>query len=252
MQATAAALLPYLMKAMGQVDSSSEEGSGDENMDIMVCEIDSDQVDENHQLLAPPPFLTPELGPDIQEAEGMAETAAAEAYHALEYDWRMVFDIKKDAMKQSRAKAGVILDGFSNASDWGVTRIDVLLDSGAESTPEAEPTCTCCTGHLLGQAAPGPNNQSDVHEHTMMLAPDGHSANFVGDRINGASNATLDSGASSAFSGFREDFGPRARINPNAKPVSLADVRRDHNKLEESIPTAFLDEDDNIVHVEVV
>ena len=82
MQATAAALLPYLMEAMGQVDSSSEEGSGDENLD-MVCEIDSDQVDENHPLLAPPPFLTPELGPNIQEAEGMAETAATEAYDAL-------------------------------------------------------------------------------------------------------------------------------------------------------------------------
>ena len=118
-------------------------------------------------------------------------------------------------------KAGVILNGSSNPNEWSVARIDVL-------------------------------HQTDLYEQAMMLAPDGHTVNFVGDRKNGASNATLDAGASGAFSGFREDFGPRARINPDAKPVSLADGRRDHNQLEESIPTAFLDENDNTVHVELV
>ena len=46
MQATAAALLPYLMEAMGQGGSSSEEDLGDENL-AMACEIDSDFDSKN-------------------------------------------------------------------------------------------------------------------------------------------------------------------------------------------------------------
>jgi hypothetical protein len=163
----------------------------------------------------------------------------------------------------------VILDGSSNPHELSVARIDVLIDSGAEATLEAVPTYTCCPGHRLGQTEFGSDTstiqqgkdpetrtwlwldgRTELHEHVLMLAADDPTVNFVGDRESGASNATVDSGASGALSGFREDFGPRAWINPHAKPVSLADGRRDHNQLEESIPTAFLDENDKILHIE--
>ena len=302
MQATAAALLPFLLEAMGQGGSSSEEDLGDENL-AMACEIDSDFDSKNWwgSWAHHPSTYTSTL-----EAEEMARCAAKDAGELLEDDLKamsdfkgdapelrlkMVFDIKKDIPKQRRVKAGLILDGSAHPHDLSVARIDVLIDSGAEATLEVQPTCTCCTGHRPGQTAVAAMLQSrcdenvatrgkfdvkeafttpqqpedpetrtwlwldgrtELHEHVLMLAADDPTVNFVGDRESGASNATVDSGASGAFSGFREDFGPRAWVNPNAKPVSLADGRRDHNQLEESIPTAFLDENDKVLHVEWV
>ena len=290
MQATAAALLPYLMQAMGQGGSSSEEDPGDENLD-MACEVDSESDGEgwagsgaHHPSTS---YLPLDFGNvSMQEAEEMARYAAMEADDLLEDDLRvvsdpkgdtpelrlkMVFDVKKDVPRQRRVKAGVILDGSSNPYESSVARIDVLIDSGAEATLETVPTNTCCPGQRLDQTELGSDTstiqqrkgpekrtwlwldgQTELHEHVLMLAADDPTVNFVGDRESGASNATVDSGASGAFSGFREDFGPRARINPHAKPVSLADGRRDHNQLEESIPTAFLDENDKILHIEWV
>ena len=101
MQATAAALLPFLMEAMGQGGSSSEEDLGDENLN-MACEIDSDSDSESwagswahHPSTS---YLPIDLGNvSMQEAEEMAGCVAKDAGDLLEDDLRAVSDSKGDA-----------------------------------------------------------------------------------------------------------------------------------------------------------